>query len=65
MCEAYDRALEASPQMRAEIEEEQERLRKAKAKRDRKNQARRERDAIRRDLGLTRVRGALGGVYWE
>jgi hypothetical protein len=27
--------------------------------------ARRERDDVLRDLGLTRVRGALGGTYWE
>jgi len=65
MCEAYDRHIEASPQMRAEIEAEEKRLKASKAKRDRKNAARRERDQIRRDLGLTRVRGALGGVYWE
>lgn len=31
----------------------------------RKNRARRERDQAMRDLGLKRVRGALGGVYWE
>ena len=30
-----------------------------------KNSARRERDQVRRDCGLIRVRGALGGVYWE
>lgn len=33
--------------------------------RDRKNKARRERDQIRRYCGLVRVRGALGGIYWE
>ncbi|MGD0768111.1 MAG: hypothetical protein ABSB42_07950 [Tepidisphaeraceae bacterium] len=26
---------------------------------------RRERDQVLRDLGLTKVRGALGGTYWE
>ena len=26
---------------------------------------RRERDAMLRDLGLVKVRGALGGTYWE
>ena len=36
-----------------------------RAKKDRKNQARRERDQAMRDLNLVRVRGALGGVYWE
>jgi len=27
--------------------------------------ARREKDSIMRDMGLTKVRGALGGTYWE
>ena len=27
--------------------------------------ARRERDGIMRDCGLVKVRGALGGAYWE
>ena len=27
--------------------------------------ARNERDAIMRDMGLTKVKGALGGTYWE
>jgi uncharacterized Zn finger protein (UPF0148 family) len=27
--------------------------------------ARRERDAIMRSLGLVKVKGALGGTYWE
>lgn len=26
---------------------------------------RRERESIMRDLGLIRVRGAMGGTYWE
>ena len=30
-----------------------------------RNYNRRERDQVMRDLGLKRVRGALGGVYWE
>lgn len=29
------------------------------------NRARRDQDAAYRDLGLVKVRGALGGVYWE
>ena len=33
--------------------------------RQRKNAARRMRDQAYRDCGLVRVRGALGGVYWE
>lgn len=34
-------------------------------KRDRRNQRRRECDQVMRDLGLTKVKGALGGTYWE
>jgi uncharacterized Zn finger protein (UPF0148 family) len=30
-----------------------------------RRKARRERDAIMRSLGLTKVKGALGGTYWE
>jgi hypothetical protein len=30
-----------------------------------RNRARRERNQGMRDLGLVRVRGALGGIYWE
>jgi hypothetical protein len=29
------------------------------------NRMRRDRDQAMRDLGLTRVKGMLGGVYWE
>jgi len=36
--------------------------RKARAK---ANAQRREREAALRDCGLVKVRGALGGVYWE
>lgn len=36
------------------------------AKRERKNAARRERDRLMRDMGLTKVRGAVSGrTYWE
>jgi hypothetical protein len=35
------------------------------AARGRANQARRDRNQAMRDLGLTRVKGSLGGVYWE
>ena len=35
------------------------------AKRAKANKRRRERAAVMRDLGMVRVRGALGGVYWE
>lgn len=31
----------------------------------RRNKTRRDRDQVMRDMGLTRVRGALGGIYWE
>lgn len=48
---------------RASIEEAQ--ARKAEAKRLAKNKARRDRNALLRDLGLTRVRGNMGGIYWE
>ena len=34
-------------------------------KRVKRNKARRERDALIRSFGLTLVRGALGGTYWE
>lgn len=39
----------------------------AQSKNDRaaKNKKRRERDQVLRDCGLVKVRGALGGVYWE
>ena len=33
--------------------------------RNERNRQRRERDQVYRDCGLRRVRGALGGVYWE
>ena len=35
------------------------------AQQNKRNAARRERDQIMRDCGLIRVRGALGGIYWE
>jgi len=38
---------------------------KCLAKRKRNNTARRERDAAYRDMGLIKVRGALGGTYYE
>ena len=37
----------------------------AEVARRRRNKARKEKDQAMRDLGLTKVRGALGGVYWE
>jgi hypothetical protein len=30
-----------------------------------RNQARRDRDQAMRDIGMTKVRGNLGGTYWE
>ncbi len=37
----------------------------AEVKRLRHNKARRSRDQAMRDLGMVKVRGALGGTYWE
>lgn len=34
-------------------------------KRQHRNALRRERNQAMRDLGLVKVRGALGGTYWE
>lgn len=34
-------------------------------KAEKRNQARRDRDQVMRDLGMTKVRGNLGGTYWE
>jgi len=47
-----------------ENEAEMVELRK-KILRERANARRRERDQLHRDLGLVKVRGALGGTYWE
>jgi hypothetical protein len=44
---------------------EEARIRKAFGRRLRAALARAERDAALRDLGLTKVRGARGGTYWE
>jgi len=38
-------------------------LKKARAARARQN--RKAKDDVMRSLGLVKVRGALGGVYWE
>lgn len=35
------------------------------AKRKKRNAARKERDEVMRSCGLVKVRGALGGTYWE
>ena len=37
----------------------------AEVKRLRHNKARRSRDQAMRDIGMVKVRGALGGTYWE
>jgi DNA-directed RNA polymerase subunit RPC12/RpoP len=34
-------------------------------KRQQARKARRQREAVLRSCGLTKVRGALGGTYWE
>jgi uncharacterized membrane protein YvbJ len=39
--------------------------RRGKTKRVDAARKRRERDAVMRSLGLVKVRGALGGTYWE
>lgn len=36
-----------------------------RCRRDRRNWRRREREQCLRDLGLTKVKGTLGGTYWE
>ena len=36
-----------------------------KARNRRVNTARKTREGIMRSMGLTKVRGALGGTYWE
>jgi hypothetical protein len=35
------------------------------ATKDRRNATRREREQAMKDCGLVKVRGALGGIYWE
>jgi hypothetical protein len=37
----------------------------SKAKKAVRNKARRERDQVMRDCGLVKVRGAMGGTFWE
>ena len=37
----------------------------AEVRRLRHNKGRRERDQAMRDMGIVKVRGALGGTYWE
>jgi uncharacterized Zn finger protein (UPF0148 family) len=36
-----------------------------KAKRAKRNKARRDLDQVMRDHGMVKVKGALGGTYWE
>ena len=36
-----------------------------KKKRDKRNAARRAREQVLRDCGLVKVKGAMGGTYWE
>ena len=38
---------------------------RSKAKRAAANKRRRERESVLRDCGLVKVRGAMGGTYWE
>ena len=37
----------------------------SKAKKAARNKPRRERDQVMRDCGLVKVRGAMGGTFWE
>ena len=43
----------------------QEDAQKELAKRKKRNQARKARDDAMRSCGLVKVKGALGGTYWE
>lgn len=36
-----------------------------KLKKEKRSRSRRERDQAMEALGMTKVRGAMGGVYWE
>ena len=45
---------------KCDICETKEQLRRRRATANRKG-----REQVMRDLGLTKVRGAMGGVYWE
>lgn len=56
--------IASTPGMRESIEYANAKFRD-QVKRDKRNQARRERDQAMRDIGMVKVRGALGGVYWE
>lgn len=38
---------------------------KARQRKERARKQRRERDQVMRDLGMVKVRGAMGGTYWE
>lgn len=54
-------ACEDNPEMRGRGDTSAD----AKAKRQRRNANRRARDEVMRSLGLVKVRGAMGGTYWE
>jgi hypothetical protein len=45
--------------------EERKAARQAMLRRVRRNGARRAKNEVMRSLGLVRVKGALGGTYWE
>ena len=67
VCKLTDRTIPEQPQFVLEpvMDIEEARAVKAEAKRLQANRARRERDAALGDIGLVKVRGALGGTYWE
>ncbi len=48
-----------------DTEAEAEAFRARRVKMDARNATRRERDGVLRSLGLVKVRGGLGGTYWE
>lgn len=62
-CACYGKihAGEPSIEQEPEVTEEEKTI----ARNVKRNKARRERNKAMQDMGLTRVKGALGGIYWE
>ena len=61
----FDAPFQAHQELDRMFEQETARKAKLTAQNKRSNANRKMRDQIRRDCGLVRVRGELGGVYWE
>ncbi len=59
------RVKKANMTLKQQIETVLNEQEKAALKRQKRAAARREREEVMRSLGLTRVRGNLGGTYWE